>query len=80
MLYKERLTHIGFTAQRAELEARWSMHWADRFNEIVYTGKGTTWPQLKEELEACLLTAAEVELYRAGFKFSDPFHPLFSSL
>jgi G3E family GTPase len=46
---------------RQELLARWHPQWGDRHQEVVIIGRKMNAPELREALDVCLLTDAEME-------------------
>ncbi|MDX1906164.1 MAG: GTP-binding protein [Bacteroidia bacterium] len=69
----ERERMPGFHEQFASLQQRWSPVWGDRHNELVFIGQDLAQDKLRQSLERCLLRDWEVEKWREGFVFPDPF-------
>jgi G3E family GTPase len=55
------------------LQARWSPVWGDRTNELVFIGQQIDTYSLMQDLNRCLLRDWEVEMWREGEHFADPF-------
>ncbi len=68
----ERNQHPAFQANEERIMSRWTRNFGDRMNELVFIGQDMDKDQLQQELEACLCTDEEIELYLQGFAFNDP--------
>lgn len=55
------------------LKQRWSPIWGDRKNELVFIGQDLEKERIATDLNRCLLRDWEVEMWREGEAFSDPF-------
>ncbi|HEY0272165.1 MAG TPA: GTP-binding protein, partial [Chitinophaga sp.] len=73
MPYPERLRYPDFVYNRELIESSWTKDFGDRKNELVFIGQHLDKTQLRQDLEACLLTDAEVQRYRLHAVFEDPF-------
>jgi G3E family GTPase len=70
---EEREQMPEFHARFDELQKRWSPIWGDRKNELVFIGKNLDIPHITNDLKRCLLRDWEVEMWREGEAFVDPF-------
>lgn len=77
MTYQERIKYPDFVDNQKEIEARWSLHWADRMNELVFIGQDMDKVKLLADVSDCLISQTEAILYKQNEKFDDPFEPLF---
>lgn len=68
----ERNQHPAFQANEERIMSRWTRNFGDRMNELVFIGQDMDKDELQQELEACLCTDEEIELYLQGFAFNDP--------
>jgi G3E family GTPase len=64
--------HPAFRENRATIMARWDQRFQDRVNELVFIGQDMNEPVIRQELEACLCTEAEVRQWQQGGQFPDP--------
>ena len=55
---------------QAYMRANWEEPWGDRRQEIVFIGSGIDWPELKEQIGACLLSHSPNDELPT---FADPF-------
>ncbi len=55
------------------LQKRWSPIWGDRKNELVFIGQDLDKERILADLNRCLLRDWEVEMWREGEAFADPF-------
>lgn len=62
-----------FHANFDNLQKRWSPIWGDRKNELVFIGQDMDKDRILADLNRCLLRDWEVELWREGEAFEDPF-------
>ncbi len=70
---EERERMPEFHANFENLQKRWSPVWGDRKNELVFIGQDIEQTRIVNELHRCLLRDWEVEMWREGEAFSDPF-------
>jgi G3E family GTPase len=56
-----------------DLQKRWSPIWGDRKNELVFIGQDLEKERIITGLDRCLLRDWEVEMWREGEPFEDPF-------
>ncbi len=68
----KRNQHPSFQANEERIMERWSRDFGDRFNELVLIGQNLDKAKLMEEMEVCLCDAEEVEYYKKGGTFPDP--------
>jgi len=68
----ERLRHAAFVEWQADIESRWSKRFGDRHIELVFIGQDLDRERLTSDLDACLLTEAELARFDAGGSFHDP--------
>lgn len=54
------------------IESRMEGEWGDRLNEIVVIGQDLDRTEMEEEMEDCLLSTSELESWKKGEKFVDP--------
>ncbi|QJD95461.1 GTP-binding protein [Mucilaginibacter robiniae] len=73
MPYKERIQYADFINNQHEIEARWSVNFGDRMNELVFIGQNMDKDHVISELQACLISNAEMEAYKSQQFFTDPF-------
>ncbi|EON79039.1 Putative metal chaperone, involved in Zn homeostasis, GTPase of family [Lunatimonas lonarensis] len=71
MPFKERIRNGSYIENQEYIESKWDKVFGDRMNELVIIGQDLHQGQIIEELEACLLTNAELAEYLKGKKFSD---------
>jgi G3E family GTPase len=69
----EREQMPDFHANFEALQKRWSPIWGDRKNELVFIGQDLERERILADLNRCLLRDWEVEMWREGEAFSDPF-------
>ena len=70
---KERLKYADFVENRAEISMRWDENFGDRLNELVFIGQDLEKEKLLEDLENCLLTTTELQMYHQGMQLINPF-------
>ncbi|KQC01867.1 GTP-binding protein [Pedobacter sp. Hv1] len=71
-----RLKYADFVENRAEISSRWDEIFGDRLNELVFIGQDLEIESLLEELESCLLTATELQMYHQGLQLANPFQKI----
>lgn len=69
----ERQRHPAYTANLEYIQSRWDKEFGDRMNELVFIGQDMDEDMIREELDACLCTAAEIRQMKHGEEFRDPF-------
>lgn len=69
----ERELMPAFQANFENLQKRWSPVWGDRKNELVFIGQDLERERIIADLNRCLLRDLEVEMWREGESFADPF-------
>jgi G3E family GTPase len=62
-----------FLSRFEDLQQQWSPIWGDRKNELVFIGQDLDQTTLRSQLERCLLRDWEVDMWREGESFADPF-------
>lgn len=70
---EEREQMPEFHAAFESLRKRWSPIWGDRKNELVFIGQDMDKERIHAGLERCLLQDWEIEMWREGEPFEDPF-------
>lgn len=73
MTLEERLSYSDYVENRNTIESRWDLQFGDRMNELVLIAQDLNSVQLQKELESCLLSSRELELYRERYIFHNPF-------
>lgn len=73
---QERILYPDYLENEADIRARWHSDFGDRVIELVIIGQDLDEKQISEELEECLLTREEVDAWKKGHKFNDPFPDL----
>lgn len=69
----EREAMPAFQEHQERLRRNWSPIWGDRKNELVFIGQDLNHEQLRVQLESCLLREWEIDAWREGEPFEDPF-------
>lgn len=69
----EREAMPAFQEQKERLSRTWSPLWGDRKNELVFIGQDLDHERLRAQLERCLLRDWEIDAWREGEPFEDPF-------
>jgi len=73
LLKEEREVHPVFIENKASIMNRWHPLFADRVTEIVIIGQQLNRIQIEAELEACLISEVELDLWKVGeLKVDDP--------
>ncbi|MFQ3575015.1 MAG: GTP-binding protein [Cytophagales bacterium] len=73
MSFNERMMHPAFVENMDDIESRWHKIFGDRFNELVFIGQDMDVDLYKKELEYCLCNEKEIQAWKEGKKFNDPF-------
>lgn len=73
MPFEERMRYPSFAHNREIIENRWDKQWGDRINELVFIGQNMNKQQMIADLENCLITKSEEELFGKNTNFKDPF-------
>jgi G3E family GTPase len=73
MPYSERINYPSFHEFKDVIEEKWHTKWGDRLNELVFIGQNMDKESLINQLETCLLTDQEAELFDKKIRFNDPF-------
>jgi G3E family GTPase len=68
--------HPTFQENRATILARWDKRFQDRVNEIVFIGQDLDEARVRQELNECLCTEAEIKHWQQGGNFLDPWPEL----
>lgn len=61
MPFKERIQYAPFIESQQQIEADWDITFGDRKNEIVFIGQDMDETQIRADLNACLVTEAELD-------------------
>jgi len=64
--------HPAFRENRALILSRWDQRFQDRVNELVFIGQDLDEARIRQELDACLCTEAEIGQWLRGGHFDDP--------
>lgn len=73
MPYSERIRYQSFVDNKNEIEKKWDKQWGDRVTELVFIGQDLNKAEIVLALENCLLNKIELEKYKSGAMFEDPF-------
>jgi G3E family GTPase len=73
MPYSERIRYQSFVDNKNEIEKKWDQQWGDRLTELVFIGQDLKKAEIVLALENCLLNKIELEKYKSGATFEDPF-------
>lgn len=76
MPFSERICYVAYVENQQMIEKRWDKRFGDRMNELVIIGQDLEQIQIQTELEKCLCSESELQLFENGEAFDDPF-PLF---
>ncbi len=71
MPFNQRTRYASFIENQKHIESKWDKLFGDRMNELVLIGQYPDEAEIKKELNACLLTDQELNLYFAGKPFKD---------
>jgi G3E family GTPase len=71
MPFKERTRYASFVENQKLIESKWDKKFGDRMNELVLIGQYPDEEQIRKELEGCLLTDHELNLFQEGKSFKD---------
>ncbi|MFN3998856.1 GTP-binding protein [Algoriphagus sp.] len=71
MTFKQRSQYASFIENQKHIESKWDRLFGDRMNELVLIGQYPDQEQIQKELESCLLTNQELNLYFEGKPFKD---------
>lgn len=72
MSFEERIRYEAFVENKDFIESGWTKDFGDRKNELVIIGQNLDQEQVKNGLEACLCTKEEIESWKEGAKFKNP--------
>lgn len=61
----------AYLENQDDIQARWDPKWGDRVNEIVFIGQDMDQDKITRDLDACLLTDAEIVAMDNGQQFTD---------
>lgn len=64
MAYGERVSYSAFLENQEEIESNWDINFGDRKIELVFIGQYLAKEKIKKQLNSCLLTDEEVELWK----------------
>jgi G3E family GTPase len=73
MPFQQRINYPSFLDYQQTIEERWDLDFGDRLNELVFIGQHLNHTEIKHALEKCLLNETEIEEYKKGVIFLDPF-------
>lgn len=71
MPFKQRIGYASFIENQKHIESKWDKKFGDRMNELVMIGQYPDEAQIRKELESCLLTDRELNLFFQGKSFRD---------
>lgn len=71
MPFKQRTQYASFIENQKMIESKWDKKFGDRINELVLIGQYPDEEQIRKELESCLLTDRELDLFHQGKSFKD---------
>ncbi len=69
----ERICNPDFLANREKIESQWHPIFGDRKQELVFIGQAFDEAGVRKQLERCLLRDWEIDAWREGEAFADPF-------
>jgi len=64
MPFAERMNYVVFNENKEEIESDWDVLFGDRKVELVFIGQHLSKDKMITELEACLLTDNEIEIWK----------------
>ena len=64
MPFAERMNYVAFNENKEEIESDWDVLFGDRKVELVFIGQHLSKDKMITELEACLLTDNEIEIWK----------------
>ncbi|SHF80079.1 GTP-binding protein [Chryseobacterium vrystaatense] len=73
MPLNHRIQYTSFVENQKFIENRWDKDWGDKLNELVFIGQDLDKEQMLKNLQHCLITEQEKELFDEGKSFQDPF-------
>lgn len=73
MPMNNRVQYTSFLQNQEFIESRWDKSWGDRINELVFIGKNLDQKKMMDDLEKCLITVEEKEMFDQSVVFQDPF-------
>ncbi|REC45396.1 GTP-binding protein [Chryseobacterium pennipullorum] len=68
-----RVQYNSFAENQELIESRWDKNWGDRINELVFIGQHVDKTQVINDLQHCLITETEKEMFDQKMQFEDPF-------
>jgi G3E family GTPase len=71
MSFHQRIRYASFIENQKQIESKWDKRFGDRMNELVLIGQYPDEFQIRKDLEACLLTDHELNLFFNGKPFKD---------
>ena len=74
MPFDRRIQYVSFLDNQKEIEAQWDKTFGDRKNELVFIGQNLNESKMRQDLEACLMTEAELGsiIWEEGFEDNWP--------
>lgn len=73
MPYSERIQYASYVDNMQYIEDKWNVKWGDRTNELVFIGQEIDHENITKDLEKCLLSDIEADLFDKKIRFEDPF-------
>lgn len=64
MPFAERINYAAFMENREQIEGNWDTEFGDRKIELVFIGQGIQKEEMIDDLNDCLLTDEEVQLWK----------------
>lgn len=72
MPFEQRIRYEAFVENQKEIEANWNHDFGDRKNELVIIGQHLDKEQITKDLNDCLCNDQELEMWKNGMSFKDP--------
>jgi G3E family GTPase len=71
--HHERLLMESYKENRKALDKKWDKVWGDRETELVFIGQNMDKNECIKQINDCLLSDSEIQLYKSGHAFNDEF-------
>ncbi|MDN5202749.1 GTP-binding protein [Fulvivirgaceae bacterium BMA10] len=68
---QQRAINPDYIENQELIQEKWDKNWGDRMNELVFIGQDMDEEKIKADLDACLLTDAEINEIDTGIDFQD---------